>query len=211
MKLYVDSQFASPYALTAYVSLVEKGCAFDIETIDLAAKAHHASSFVASSMTRRVPTLIHDDFALSESSAIAEYLNDAVPGPALYPENVRDRARARQFQAWLRSDLNPIREERPSMVVFYGTRYAPLSASALDSAALLFVAIDGVLAEGAANLFGWWSIADVDVAMMLNRLIMHGDDVPKRLVAYAAHQWRRPSLQAWLNKTDYRHDERPGL
>ncbi len=65
-----------------------------------------------------LPTLVHGDFALVESSAIAEYLEEAFPGAVLYPENLRDRARARQFQAWLRSDLMPLREERPTSVMF---------------------------------------------------------------------------------------------
>ena len=34
MRLYVDANFASPYALVAYVSLIEKGLEFDIETLD---------------------------------------------------------------------------------------------------------------------------------------------------------------------------------
>jgi hypothetical protein len=33
-------------------------------------------------------------------------------------------------------------------------------------------------------------------------LIMHGDPVPDRFVTYAAHQWRRPSVQAWLGKAE---------
>ncbi|WP_440215055.1 hypothetical protein, partial [Corynebacterium striatum] len=47
--------------------------------------------------------------------------------------------------------------------------------------------------------FGAWSIVDVDLAVMLNRLILNGDNVPAELVAYAQHQWQRPSVQAWVN------------
>ena len=47
-------------------------------------------------------------------------------------------------------------------------------------------------------MFGEWSIADVDLAMMLQRLVAHGDAVPQRLVDYANHQWRRPSMQQWI-------------
>jgi glutathione S-transferase len=35
--------------------------------------------------------------------------------------------------------------------------------------------------------------------MMLNRLIVHGDEVPEQLVAYATHQWQRPSIQRWVD------------
>jgi len=200
MRLYVDSQFVSPYALSAFAGLIEKGLNFEVETVDLFARANYEPAYAAKSMTRRVPTLVHDDFALSESSAISEYLDEAFRGNRLYPTELRDRAKARQVQAWLRSDLVTIRDERPSVVVFQGARRAPLSAAARVSADILFSAANGLLKEGGDNLFGDWCIADVDMAMMLNRLVKHGDDVPDRLVTYAGRQWCRPSVQAWLAK-----------
>jgi glutathione S-transferase len=33
---------------------------------------------------------------------------------------------------------------------------------------------------------------------MLNRLALHGDDVPSHLADYARRQWQRPSVQRWL-------------
>jgi glutathione S-transferase len=205
MLLYVDANFASPYALVAFVSLLEKGLTFDIEPLDLSVKANLEPAFAATSITRRIPTLIHDDFALSESSAICEYVSETFPGTRLYPTNPRDRARARQVQAWVRSDLMPIREERPTFVVFSGARRPALSASARGAADKLFAVALALLDGRTVNLFGGWSIADVDLAMMLQRLVAHGDPVPKRLIDYATYQWRRPSVQQWVKK------ERPPL
>src|SRR5580704_14417776 len=190
MLLYVDRNFASPYALVAFVSLLEKGLKFDIETLDLAVKANQQATFANTSITRRVPTLIHDDFALSESSAICEYLDETCPGTRLYPADPRDRARARQVQAWVRSDLMPIREERPTFVVFCGARRPALSANARDAAHKLFSAALTLLEGRTDNLFGNWSIADVDLAMMLQRLVALGDPVPQRLIDYATLQFR---------------------
>ena len=199
MLLYVDSNIASPYALVAFVSLLEKGLKFDVKPLELFAKAQHESGFVATSITRRVPTLIHDDFALSESSAICEYIDETFAGTRLYPTDVCNRARARQVQAWVRSDLMPIREERPTWVVFCGARKPPLSMQAIEATDKLFAAALQLLDGRTDNLFGQWSIADVDLAMMLQRLVAHGDPVPSRLVDYANHQWRRPTVQQWIN------------
>ncbi len=200
MRLYVDANFASPYALVAFVSLIEKGLEFEIEPLDLAAHANHDPDFAETSITRRVPTLIHEGFALSESSAICEYVDETFPGTRLYPADSRDRARARQIQAWMRSDLMPIRDERPTFVVFGGARRPALSAQAGDAASKLFAAALTLLDSRGENLFGAWSIADVDLAMMLQRLVAHGDAVPKRLVDYATQQWCRPSVQQWVRK-----------
>jgi glutathione S-transferase len=205
MLLYVDANFASPYALAAFVSLVEKALTFDIKTVDLAAQGHHQPDFSRTSITRRVPTLVHDDFALSESSAICEYVDETFPGTRLYPSDPRDRARARQVQAWMRSDLMPIREERPTFVVFCGAKRPGLSTTARACADLLFSGALMLLEGRADNLFGDWSIADVDLAMMLQRLIVLGDPVPQRLIDYATLQWRRPALQRWI------HQARPAL
>jgi glutathione S-transferase len=200
MLLYVDAEFASPYALVVFVSLLEKGLDFEIEPLDLIAHANHDPNFVRASITRRIPTLIHDGFALSESSAICEYLDETFPGTRLYPTDRRDRARARQIQAWVRSDLMPIRDERPTFVVFNGAKRPALSEAAGQAAEQLFSAALTLLDGRTDNLFGDWSIADVDLAMMLQRLIVLGDPVPRRLVDYASHQWRRPSIEQWILK-----------
>ncbi len=170
MLLYVDSNFASPYALVAFVGLLEKRLAFDIETLDLFADAHQEPAFAAASGTR------------------------------LYPADTRDRARARQVQAWVRSDLMPIRDERPTFVVFGGARRPELSRQAIDASNRLFAAALALLDGRVDNLFGEWSIADVDLAMMLQRLVAHGDAVPQRLVDYAKRQWRRPTVKQWVNQ-----------
>jgi glutathione S-transferase len=199
MLLYVDSNFASPYALVAFVSLLEKGLSFDVEPLDLFANAQREASFASTSITSRVPTFVHDEFALSESSAICEYVDETFAGTRLYPTDLRNRARARQVQAWVRSDLMPIREERPTWVVFCGAKRPALSPQAVEATHKLFAAALRLLDGRRDNLFGDWSIADVDLAMMLQRLVTHGDAVPQRLAEYANRQWHRPSVQQWIN------------
>lgn len=198
IRLYVDAQFASPYAMSVFVALHEKQLAFDMLPVDLAALEHRGAGFSRLSLTQRVPTLLHGDFALSESSAITEYVDEVFGGAPLYPAEPRAKARARQLQAWLRSDLLPIRQERSTEVVFFGPSSAPLSAAAQVSAQSLFDAVEAMLPVDAQNLFGEWSIADVDLALMLNRLVLNGDAVPQRLAAYATRQWQRPSVQRWV-------------
>jgi glutathione S-transferase len=199
MQLYVDSQFASPYAMSAFVGMNEKELEFDLETVDLTA-LDRDTAFVSRSITRRVPMLVHNGFALSESSAISEYIDETFPGAHLYPSDPRARALARQVQAWLRSDLMPIRIERPTDVVFYGAKKAPLSPEAQAEAGKLFSAAQTMLSNASDNMFGEWCVADLDLAMMLNRLILHGDAVPSLLVEYANRQWLRPAVQLWVTK-----------
>lgn len=202
--LWSDANCFSPYVMSVYVSLSEKGLPFSLKHVDLARAEHREQAYGHLSLTQRVPTLQIDDFLLSESSAIAEYLEERFPAPdfeRLYPRDREKRARAREIQAWLRSDFMPLRQQRPTEVLFAGKRFAPLDAAGERAAAQLFAAVERLLPAGQQNLFGEWSIADTDLAVMLNRLVCHQDAVPQRIADYANFQWQRASAQLWLAET----------
>ncbi|KGD89947.1 glutathione S-transferase [Achromobacter sp. RTa] len=199
LTLFVDSLFLSPYAMSAYVALTEKQLPFEVRPIDLEVGEQRMQPYQARALTSRVPALTHQDFHLTESSAIAEYLDEAFPAPehaALYPRDLRARARARQLQAWLRSDLAALRQERPTETVFYGAAGQPLSDAAHAAAAKLVRVAESLVGAGRACLFDEWCIADTDLAVMLKRLSQ--DDLPETLRAYAEGQWQRSSVQKWL-------------
>ncbi|MES2018379.1 MAG: glutathione transferase [Pseudomonadota bacterium] len=199
LTLYVDAEFASPWAMAVYVALLEKKLPFALKVIDLDAGESKQPPFRDLSVSGRVPTLVHGDFVLAESSAIIEYLDEVFPAPhyaALLPADVQRRAQARQVQAWIRSDNQAVRVERNTHVIFFGERCPALSEAGQAAAARL-IRIAERLVDG-AHLFGSWSIADVDLALMLHRLILNGDPVPQRLKDYAAAQWQRASVQQWM-------------
>ncbi|MGG7649773.1 glutathione S-transferase [Pseudomonas frederiksbergensis] len=200
LKLYVGADFVSAFAMSAFVALKEKQLSFELVTLDLKARENYQANYRDLSLTGKIPTLIHQGFALSESSAIAEYLEEIAPGHnRLLPLDIKQRARARQLQAWLRSDLLVIRKERPADLIYFGKKDTPLSDDALAAVDRLFFVADRLLEGGAEHLFGDWSIADTDLAIMLNRLVANGDEVPSRLAAYVRRQWDRDSVRAWMD------------
>lgn len=184
--------------MSAFVALRTKGLTFEVMPLDLAANQNSIAEYRQTSLTGRVPTLVCDEFALSESSAIAEYLEELHPQPPLYPSNPQDRARARQVQAWLRSDLLALRQDRPTEVIFYGPTDAPLSPAGEAAAQKLLQVASALLAHDGDHLFGKWCIADLDLTVMLNRLVLNGDPVPEALASYARRQWQLPAAQEWL-------------
>ncbi|MGK0169751.1 MAG: glutathione S-transferase, partial [Gammaproteobacteria bacterium] len=113
---------------------------------------------------------------------------DAMLPDPLHPSNACDRARARQIQAWLRRDFNPIRAERPTEVLFYDRENTPLSDLAKGSALRLLDDPSALVSNQTDHLYRQWRIADLDVAIMLNLLVTNGDSVPAPLVEYAARQ-----------------------
>lgn len=200
LKLYLGADYVSAFAMSAFVALKEKQLSFELVTLDLKARDNYLGSYRDLSLTCKIPVLVHEGFALSESSAIAEYLEELVPdSKRIYPQDIKQRARARQLQAWLRSDLLVVRRERPFDLVYFGRKDAPLSDEARAAVDRLFFVADRLLEEGAEHLFGDWSIADTDLAIMLNRLVANGDPVPARLAAYVQRQWDRDSVRAWMD------------
>jgi glutathione S-transferase len=201
LQLFVDALYTSPYALSAFVALKEKGLPFELQPINLQKKENYLAPYMQRSLTARVPTLVHDGFELSESSAISEYLDEIFsPGayPALYPHHPQDRARARQIQAWLRSDLVSLREERPTHTIFIKPTQIPLSPAGRASAEKLITTASRLIKNPTSYLFDRWCIADTDLALMIQRLVKNGDTVPDMLASYARFQWQKPSVKAWL-------------
>src|SRR5687768_13672571 len=100
LTLYIDDHWTSPYAFSCFVALREKELKFDVEEVSLPKKDHHKADYRERSLTGRVPVLRHQDFWLAESAAINEYLAETFPfpkHPRIYPENLQERARARQL------------------------------------------------------------------------------------------------------------------
>ncbi|MES2129795.1 MAG: glutathione transferase [Pseudomonadota bacterium] len=198
LTLYADQSFASPYAMSVYVTLLEKKLPFTLATIDLDHGAHLAAPYRDLGLTGRVPTLVHGEFVLAESSAIIEYLDEQFPDIKVLPQDLQQRARAREVQAWIRSDLMPIRSERHTGGIFFERIATPLSEAGQACAERLFRIAERLI-DG-PNLFGKWCIADTDLALMLNRLVINGDAVPRKLKDYASAQWQRDSVQQWMRQ-----------
>lgn len=206
--LFGSDRYTSPYVFSAFVTLKEKGVPFRLEVLSLERKEHQRPEYADPSYTGKVPALRHGDFWLAESSAIDEYVDEAFPPPAhprLYPEDVRQRALVRMLQAFLRSDLAPLRQERPTTTLFLAEPPGgPLGPEARGAAERLCRLADRLLAPGASFVTGAFTPGDADLALMLHRLVANGDPCPERLAAYARAIFARPSAREWLSRTRWR-------
>ena len=214
LTLYGESSWVSPWVFHAMVALAEKHLAYQLALVPLPIPPAQRAEFETHAVLGRVPMLVHGDVWISESLAISEYLAERFPTPGhprLFPEDLAQRARARQIMSMLRTSLFALREDRPTSTIFGPVRTtgtapaAPLSAQgAADAAELLRVA--GRLVQlGALSMFEHWCIADADLGLALMRLICNDDPVPAHLVAYAHAQWARPSAQTYLQHVANHH------
>jgi glutathione S-transferase len=209
--LYGNTPMTSPYVMSVFVALEEKGLPYRLELLDLGKGEQHDAEFVAHSITNRVPTLRiqsgPSDVWLSESVAIIEYLEERFAPPRfarLFPESLEERARVRLVQGLVRSDFMPIREERSTETIFFGAPITPLSERAEAARVRLIRIAAALIPAGQQAIAGGFSIGDLDLATMLQRLVANGDQIPASLADYANAIWQRPSVQKWLALTKYR-------
>lgn len=84
----------STYVRTVRMLLAEKGISeFDHVSVNVLAGEPRMPEHLRRHPFGKVPVLDHDGIRLLETSAIARYLNDVLPGPSLIPANPKDRAR----------------------------------------------------------------------------------------------------------------------
>ncbi len=198
--LFAEHLWDSPFVYTVLVALEEKRAPYRVEVLNLTQGQQREVGFQKSSLTARVPTIEHDGFWLSESSAIVEYLEEVLPEPALLPTDRKERARARQILAWLRSDLPGLRRDRSTESMFFERASQPLSSAGQADASKLVRVAQDLIGAGRASIFDGFGIADADLAFMLARLHLNGDPLPAEVARYVDGIWQRPSVQVYVQQ-----------
>ena len=95
--LYYGS--GSPYAWRAQLALEHKALPYELKVLSFAAGDTRKAEFLALNPRHQVPVLVDGDFALYESNAIVEYLDEAYPaaGARLFPGDAKARAITRRL------------------------------------------------------------------------------------------------------------------
>lgn len=87
----------SPYAWRVWLALEHKRIPHNWKLLSFDAGDLQKPSFRAINPREKVPAIVDDGFALYESSAILEYLEDKQPEPRLFSANLRERAIQRRM------------------------------------------------------------------------------------------------------------------
>jgi glutathione S-transferase len=89
----------SPYAWKVWLVLEHKNIPYDFRLLSFDKAETKSPAFLAVNPRGQVPTIVDDGFALWESAAIAEYLEERYPQKPLLPGDVKLRATARRIAA----------------------------------------------------------------------------------------------------------------
>lgn len=98
----------SPYAWKVWLALEHKGIAYEAKRLTFDPDQTKTPDFLKINPRGRVPAILDDGFALFESNAIVEYLEDMHPAKPLLPSDPKGRALARRIMAEADSYLGTI-------------------------------------------------------------------------------------------------------
>jgi len=104
-RLTIIGSYVSPYVRKVLACVALKGLDYEIDPITA---FYGNEEFERLSPLRRIPVLVEGDLALSDSSVICAYLDEAWPERPLLPADVRDRARARWFEEYADTRLGDV-------------------------------------------------------------------------------------------------------
>ena len=87
----------SPYAWRVWLALEHKRTPYELKMLSFSAGDLRKPEFSAVNPRQKVPAIVDDGFALYESVAIVEYLDERYAGAKLFPGDIRRRALVRRL------------------------------------------------------------------------------------------------------------------
>ena len=188
----------SMFGAKVQIAALEKGIHFELTMVpftkDDAYEPKHPDVLRINPVKQQVPVLIDGDVELFDSTQIFEYLEDRYPTPALWPQGIAERARARQLEQ--KSDEVFF----PNVIRLFGLQHDMQSAAAMAACAACaryYDEMEGLLATR-EYLAGTYSFADIAFYMaciFADRKGARMTQTSPRLLAWRSRMGERPAVQ----------------
>lgn len=156
----------SPYSWRVWLALEAKGIPYELKVLSFQAGDTRKPEFVALNPRHTVPTIVDDGYALWESLAILEYLDERfTSGAKLYPGEAKARARIRRLIREAEEHvgieaIDPIADE------YFGNKGEPPDVAKVDKAkARLGEELDYFAKELKGAYFGGDTVNALDLVL----------------------------------------------
>lgn len=197
----------SPYAQKVKISLREKNVPFELATPDAIGSGQSGGDFLKANPRGEVPALIHDGFAIFDSTPMLEYVEDAWPTPPMLPADPKDRARVRMLEDVCDTHYEAINWGLGEIAYFRraeGALADTLKAAAADQTAKLNTWLTDQLGDREwfnGESFGW---GDLSVAPYVRGAIGFGNGPAKGspLSAWFERVSARPTVSQTFQEAD---------
>jgi glutathione S-transferase len=214
MQLYIGNKNYSSWSLRAWLVMTHFGIEFTERPLrfDWGEGSTFKKTLLALAPTGRVPLLIDDDgFAVWDSLAIIEYLAEAFAGKHLWPQDRRQRARARSLCAEMHSGFTALRNRCPMNVEAslpeIGARcrdeWADVGA---DLQRLDAMWTEALAQSGGPFLFGSFTAVDAFYAPVCSRVKSYALPLGAVAAGYVERIHAVPAMQAWCRAARAEND-----
>jgi glutathione S-transferase len=161
------------------------------------AVAHHSPA-------GKVPILLDDNFPVWDTVAIIEYLNEKFPARGVWPDDIRQRARARCLVAEMHSGFGSLRKHCPMNIEArlpeVGARiWAEQPEVRADVERIEVMWLEALAASGGPFLFGAFCAADAMYAPVAMRLRTYGLPMSPHVASYVQRLSAAPGVAAWIH------------
>jgi glutathione S-transferase len=190
----------SPYAWRVWLALEHKQIAYALTTLSFSSGDLRKPEYLAINPRHRVPAIVDDGFALYESVAIVEYLDEKYPGPKLFPGELRQRATIRRVVQEVDQYYAVAMERMVEQILF--TAQEKWDAEEIDAARKLLVEEIDRWEEGVGRTEYLAASGPTAADFALYPLIALTLRMEKKKPDLGIHSALGPRLSAWMTRVE---------
>jgi glutathione S-transferase len=190
----------SPYAWRVWLALEHKALPYELHVLSFSAGDLKTDAFRAINSRGKVPAITDGDFALAESAAIVDYLEDAYPhaGQPLFPATPQARGIARWRIREIDEYVAHALEDLVAQILFGTGEPDPAKIAAARDA---FVTELGAFERATQSPFLLGSVGAVDFTLYpLIALVLRMQD--RKQPDLAVRERIGPRLRAWMAQVE---------
>ncbi len=213
MDLYIGNKNYSSWSLRPW--LLMRGLGIDFTEhrlhLDWTEGSPFKKTLLAIAPTGRVPLLVDEGFAVWDSLAIVEYLADRCADKRVWPEDRRQRARARSLCAEMHTGFAALRERCPMNIEAALPEIGACAAREWPEVMRDLERIDAMwsgqlAASGGPFLFGAFGAADAYYAPVCARIASYGLPLGREALDYVGRVFTLQAMQAWCAAARDEHE-----
>ena len=195
--LIISSKNYSSWSLRGWLMTRMSGLPFQEKNISLDDPSAREELLLRSSSVL-VPCLIHDDFSIWDTLAIAEYLNELRPEAKMLPSDRFARARCRSISGEMHAGFSALRSSLPMNLRSRRPEFKVWAGAQADIDRISAIWHECLETWGGPFLFGGQcTIADAMYAPVCTRFQTYDVQLDEACAAYSAHILALPEMAQW--------------
>ena len=214
MQLYIGNKNYSSWSMRPWVLMRQFDIPFEevmVRFDSFKSDSQFKQKILQISPAGRVPILVDNDLVVWDTLAIAETLAEKFPQHALWPRDMKARARARSICAEMHSGFGALRNHCPMNIE---ASFAEIGAKLMKEQPQVVSDLQRIIdmwqtalkTSSGPFLFGAFSIADAFYTPVVMRIRGFSLPVPSDIRAYCERIYASPAVQAWVHDALLEHD-----